>query len=382
MKVVHVVRQYLPSVGGMEEVVRNLVQYQLAHTRYQPTVVTLDRVFREPANSLPSTETLDGIPVQRLPYRGSERYPLCPQVLGALQDADLVHVHGVDFFFDYLALTRLVHNKPLIASTHGGFFHTNFAHRLKQIFFNTVTRTTALAYRRIIATSENDGDIFRQICAAPRLQVIENGVDIFKFDDTAAATLLPTLLYFGRWSVNKGIVETLQVLAALCAQQPATPWQLIIAGREYDLTADTIRAHATQLGIGERITIHAAPTNEDLRRLISQASYFICMSHHEGFGIAPIEAMSAGLLPILSNIPPFERLVKTSGVGRILAPTNAALQATQIGQLHTEQLKAVGVSADANAALRRAARDAAQPYSWQGVAANYTLQYDQMLGIS
>jgi len=119
MKVAHVVRQYLPSVGGMEEVVRNLAQYQKTKTRYEPTVITLDRVFREPGRPLPHSETIDGIPVRRLSFSGSERYPICPQILGALSDADLVHVHGIDFFFDYLALTRIMHGKPLIASTHG-----------------------------------------------------------------------------------------------------------------------------------------------------------------------------------------------------------------------------------------------------------------------
>lgn len=375
MKVVHVVRQYLPSIGGMEEVVRNLVQYQHAETSYEPTVITLDRVFREPDQALPHAETLDGIPVQRLSYRGSERYPLCPQVLKALDGANLIHVHGIDFFFDYLALTRPLHGKPLIASTHGGFFHTKFAQGLKRLYFNSVTRMSALAYQRIIATSENDGEIFSQITGAPRLKVIENGVDIEKFDDASSSSLVPTLIYFGRWSVNKGLLETLDVLAALCAAQPDTPWQLIIAGREYDLDANALRAHATRLGVLDRVSIVPGPTNEELHALIAKASYYICMSRHEGFGIAPIEAMSAGLIPILSGIPPFKQLVENTRIGLILDTANATKQAQQIAQLHTSQVQQTG----AEPSSRDAARHAAAPYSWKGVAASYVQQYDQVL---
>jgi len=359
----------------MEEVVRNLVEYQQTETRYEPTVVTLDRVFREPNVALPHSETLGGIPVQRLSYRGSERYPLCPQVLNTLRGADLVHVHGIDFFFDYLALTRPVHGKPLVASTHGGFFHTKFAQGLKRIYFNSVTRTSALAYRRIIATSDNDGEIFNQIAGAPRLKVIENGVDIVKFHDTSSTTLVPTLIYFGRWSVNKGLLETLNVLAALCAGQPDTPWHLIIAGREYDLDADAIRAHASRLGILERVSVVPGPTNEDLQALIAKASYYICLSRHEGFGIAPIEAMSAGLVPILSGIPPFKQLVENTGIGLVLDTADAIRQAQQIAQLYASQVLRAGAESD----RRAAARHAASPYSWKGVAASYVQQYEQVL---
>ena len=376
MKVVHVVRQYLPSVGGMEEVVRNLAQFQRNESRYDPSIITLDRVFREPGQPLPGRETLDGIPVRRLAYRGSERYPLCPQVLRALRDADLVHVHGIDFFFDYLAWTRRLHGKPLIASTHGGFFHTTFAARIKRLYFNSMTRTSAMAYRRIIATSGNDGEIFSDVVSGRRLRTIENGVDIEKFDDASSPVLQPTLIYFGRWSVNKGLLETLDVLAALCVQQPETPWRLIVAGREYDLDAGAIRRHAASLGIAERVVIVPGPSNEELMRLIGEASYYICLSRHEGFGIAPIEAMSAGLVPVLSAIPPFKYLVDTTGIGLILDTANAAGKAQQIAQLYARQCAESGNGA---ADRRQAARRAAFPYSWKGVAASYVQQYDQVM---
>lgn len=376
MRVAHIVRQYLPSVGGMEEVVRNLAQHQQAHSRFEPYVVTLDRVFREPGKTLPANEKMGSIDVTRLPFTGSERYPLCPQVLNALKGADLVHVHGIDFFYDFLALTRPFHGRPMIASTHGGFFHTKFAKILKRLYFNSVTRASALAYRRIIATSENDGDIFSGISGGERLKVIENGVDTQKFEGAASPTLQPTLIYFGRWSVNKGILEALDVLAALCLQQPDTPWQMTIAGREYDLNADLILAHAARLRVAARVSVVPGPSNDDLRALIAKASYFICMSQHEGFGIAPIEAMSAGLVPVLSAIPPFIRLVESSGVGLILDAANPADQAQQIGQLHGQTLQARGLP---GAGHREASRAAAQTYSWNRVAAQYVHQYDQII---
>jgi len=375
MKVVHVVRQYLPSVGGMEEVVRNLAQHQRHTGAYQPRIVTLDRVFREPGRFLPHEEILDGVPVRRLSFSGSPRYPLCPQVLGTLNGADLVHVHGIDFFFDFLALTRFAHGKPLLASTHGGFFHSGFAPRLKQIYFRTVTRLAALAYRKVVATSENDGAVFAPVVPRSRLQVIENGVDTAKFDNAASAELLPRLIYFGRWSINKGLLETLDLLAALIAQQPQTPWHLTLAGRAYDLDVHSLAVQAQIRGVADHVQLVEAPSNGLLRRHIARASYFVCHSRHEGFGIAPIEAMSAGLVPLLSRIPPFQRLVETSGVGLILDAGGATRQAQQISQLHQRRL----MEPHGSSAMRDAARRGAVGYAWPDVAMRYQQLYDQTL---
>ena len=109
MKVVHVVRQFHPSVGGMEEVVLNIARRHLQQGRDQVEVVTLDRVFTRPQERLAQRDVHQGVPIVRVPFRGSSRYPLAPQVLAALRGADLVHVHGIDFFYDFLALTRALH---------------------------------------------------------------------------------------------------------------------------------------------------------------------------------------------------------------------------------------------------------------------------------
>jgi alpha-1,3-mannosyltransferase len=377
MNVVHVVRQYLPSVGGLEEVVRNLAQQQSRSGSYTPTVLTLNRVFRTDGTLLPAQEILDGVAVKRLAYTGSERYPLCPQVATALGNADLVHVHGIEFFFDYLALLHPLMRRPLLASTHGGFFHSGFASRLKQIYFRSITRLSALAYQKVIATSENDGQLFAPVVRKDKLVVIENGVDMGKFAGAAATQVRPVMIYFGRWSLNKGLLECIDVLAALCQQQPHVPWQLVIAGREYDLDAQTLLSYAQDHGVAQHISLHPNPGVAELRVLIGMASYFLCLSHHEGFGIAPIEAISAGLMPLLSPIPPFVRLFQTTGAGALLDAPTPAQQAAQISTLHAQMADATR----RDSATARAAHLALQAYSWQGVAARYAQQYDLALGL-
>lgn len=368
IKIAHVVRQYLPSIGGMEEVVRNIARAQRPTQNVK--IITLNRLFRNRAEQLESREYIDGIEVIRLPFGGSSRYPLCPRVLGELNTVDLVHVHGVDFFYDFLAATRWLHRKPLVLSTHGGFFHTSFASRAKRAYFNTITRLSAHAYNRVIATSSNDGNLFKPIIAPGKLEVIENGVDIDKFACAGASSRQPCLIYFGRWSTNKGIAQTLQDFQQLYQQAPE--WRLILAGREFDLTETELQAQISRSGLTGAVHLETNPDNSRLRELIGQASYFVCLSRHEGFGIAPIEAMSAGLIPLLSAIPPFQRLVDESGLGVIAQPDSPLT-------LNIPGLLALHQQGDARyQEMRTAAIAFSQGYAWPAIARRYINLYEEL----
>ncbi|WP_230414088.1 glycosyltransferase family 4 protein [Collimonas silvisoli] len=370
IKVVHIVRQYAPSIGGMEDVVQNIARQQREHHGQIPKIVTLNRLFRNSAEFLAPEAQVNGVGVVRLPFHGSSRYPLCPQVLEHVADADVIHVHGVDFFFDYLALTKSLHRRPLVASTHGGFFHTKFASNLKKIYFNTVTRASSMAYDKIIATSDNDGDIFKKIVKPPKLAVIENGVNVEKYSGQAASAPKQTLIYFGRWSVNKGLLETLALFKQLATREAG--WKLIIAGREYDHTAEELRAVVAQQQLGGLVQIVPNPADHELAALIGQSSYFICLSRHEGFGIAPIEAMSAGLTPVLSDIPPFRHLIEQSRIGLLLAPGNGADNIAGLLKLHAET--------QAEYALRRVqVQQFADRYNWRRIADKYVDVYKRLV---
>lgn len=372
LKVTHVVRQYYPSVGGMEEVVQNIARQQRDRYGHIPHIVTLDRLFRNGSARLPTHDELHGIAITRLPYYGSSRYPLCPAVMHHVRDADLIHVHGVDFFFDYLAAMRPWHRRPMVASTHGGFFHTAFALGLKKAYFGSITRASARAYEQIIATSDNDGAVFGNVVPAAKMTVIENGVDVEKYRNQAALRPTPTLIYFGRWSENKGLLETLAWFQALLTRQAG--WRLIIAGREYDLTASTLTTAIQQRNLTAHVTVSPNPSDAALAQLIAQASYFICQSRHEGFGIAPIEAMSAGLIPVLSDIPPFRNLVTQSQLGLLLNNEDPARACDHLLAMHRQPLTE-------HATRRAAAMAFVQRYNWRSVADKYVTLYHKLCGV-
>ncbi|MBY5366180.1 glycosyltransferase family 4 protein [Rhizobium leguminosarum] len=357
--IVHVVRQFLPNRGGLEDVVANLAR-QTVRRGYRVRVVTLDSLFTTPEDKLPLREDIDGIEVVRIPWSGTSRYPLAPQVFRHLADADLVHVHAIDFFFDALAWGRLLHGKPMIVTTHGGFFHTRKYATIKKIWFQTLTRASAMAYRRVVCCSASDLKQFSEI--VPDSLLIENGADIGKFADTASRRAKRRIVTIGRFSVNKRLDHLLDAMAMLKTRDPE--WHLDIIGAESDLNRADVEGAIESRLLSGRVTLHVSPENDTIRRVIAEASIFASASEYEGFGLVALEAMSAGLLPVLNANDAFTTLAARHPVLMLVDFTNPETAATAFETAH-ETLSRQPET------VRAELLDAARSYSWDIVAGRY-----------
>lgn len=366
---VQVVRQYIPNRGGLEDVVAQLSRQLLARG-FRVRVVTLDRLFSTLDKTLPARETIDGVEVVRIPFSGSTRYPLAPQVFRHLADADIVHVHAIDFFFDALAWGWMLHRKPLVATTHGGFFHTAKLSALKTIWFNTTTRLSALAYRRIIGCSAQDSRTFQRV-AGGRVTRIDNGADTQKFADAGARAPQRRLISIGRFSVNKRLDRLMDAMVPLVAANPE--WHLEIAGVPGDHSADDLAAMVSARGLEANVDVHAGLSNGAVRHLIGGTSLFASASEYEGFGLVAIEAMSAGLVPVLHPNVAYTDLAASHAEIRLCDFSDARLAAEGITAAHAM------IERDP-AAYRRTAMAAAEAYSWDRVADRYVDVYRAALG--
>jgi alpha-1,3-mannosyltransferase len=372
MKIVHVVRQFYPAVGGLENVVRELASAQVA-AGHRVRVVTVNRVFGASAhNALPTHGVVDGVEVVRVPYFGPQRYPVAPSAISFVRDADVVHVHAIDFFFDYFAWTKLFHRKKLVVSTHGGFFHTGYAARLKQLYFCTVTRVSLAWYDTVVAVSAADRKLFGRI-RMKGIVCIENGVNLTAYANAASSGPTKNVLALGRLSSNKRLDNLISFIAAL--RRHDQQWQLKIAGREWDVGVSDLAAHAKTLDVGDAVEVFVNPTDDVVRTVIGQCSVIASASEYEGFGVAAVEGMSAGLFPVLNDIPAFRDLVARTGVGMLVdfADMKASIDAFIV---KWQDVEANYLS------FRSSAVKAASAYDWQRVSAAYEGIYDAICGVT
>ncbi|CCB64990.1 WecB/TagA/CpsF family glycosyltransferase [Hyphomicrobium sp. MC1] len=369
MRVLHVVRQFHPAVGGLENMVLALARAQL-RAGLQAEVLTLNRRFQDLDTVLPSRDCVEDIPVRRIPFRGSRRYPLAPQVLSHLEDFDLVHVHGVDFFADFLSATAPWHKKPMVLTTHGGFFHTTFAQHLKRFYFKTITKSSLRNYRRVIACSDNDAQTFRTI-AGERVVAIENGVDIQKFRDVSSREYQPKIAYFGRFAAHKGILNLINAFDRVRHAIPDA--RLVLIGNDSDGMLRIIEAACADGLRDGSIKILTDRNDGEIADELSTCSFFASASQYEGFGLTLVEAMSAGLIPIANEIPSFEAILRRAGVG---LPTNFDEPEVAADNL----LRFMRTSSERYTELRSAAIAAAAPYDWAQVEQLYRNEYERVVG--
>lgn len=370
LDIVHVVRQFKPMVGGLEDVVFNLARHQFDRFR-SVRVVTLDRLFSAPDKKLPKHETIEGIEVTRIPFSGSKRYPLAPQIFKAVGGADLVHVHAIDFFFDALAVGCWIHGRPMVATTHGGFFHTQKYAALKKIWFNSLTRLSVSQYEGIACCGESDLALFRPLAPA-KCQLIENGVDLQKYGNAASEFPIKRLVTVGRFSVNKRLDRVLNAVKALYEQDAS--WQLDIIGSPSDLSADDLKKMVSGRGLTDNVQVHTGLTDLQVRDVFKEASLFLSASEYEGFGLVLIEALSAGLLPIVQENDAFQSLAKHHATVSLTDFSDAQSAALSVSNAFARLQKSPEV--------RDVGINSAKRHGWERVSVQYEEFYHRALGSS
>ncbi len=364
MRILHVFHHYKPCRGGIESVILELNR-QLSRKGHQCSVLCLNSCPRG-REKLKARETFKEASVERIPFLDLHCYKLAPFSLGKLRGFDVVHVHGLGFFSDYLALTKPLHRKRLLLSTHGGIFHTNRISLLKGIYFSAWCRLVLKAFSKIVAVSSQDKELFSKIAGKRKIAVIENGIDWKGLSGLKREVQRNAFLYFGRLSRNKGLRELIGAFALLCREKKDA--KLLLAGQDFDTLLPALRRQARQLGIEKNVSFLGEVSDNQLQQLLSKAEFFVSASQYEGFGIAAVEAMAAGLVPVLSRIDSFERFVRHGENGFLVEFSDTEKAA--------EQLKvAAGLRNSERKRLGKNAKRFAAAFDWGKKVEEYLAAY-------
>src|SRR3989344_6555356 len=129
MKIAQIGNQFIPCIGGVEKVMETICE----KSKYENSVITLNKC-KESNKKLKKEEKIGKTEIYRMNYLDLKYYKIAPQILKKIKNFDLVCVHGIGFFSDYLIATKFIHNKPVVVITHGGIFHTKNINFLKKIY--------------------------------------------------------------------------------------------------------------------------------------------------------------------------------------------------------------------------------------------------------
>lgn len=179
-----------------------------------------------------------------------------------------------------------------------------------------------------------------------------------------AAESATLLVYSGRLSAEKNVALLIAMMATL-AVAPGT-YRLAIAGDGPQRAG--LEAAARQACPGHVLFLgHVSPATE-LARLIASADVFVHPNPREPFGIAPLEAMAAGIPVVLPD---------RGGVRAYATPRNAWLARPTPDAFATAvELAMRHEGARRHRAVR--AREQALALDWRQVAARWFARYDEL----
>jgi glycosyltransferase involved in cell wall biosynthesis len=141
--------------------------------------------------------------------------------------------------------------------------------------------------------------------------------------------------------------------------------KLVIAG-EGPLRASLERL-SRELGLQDRVTL--VGVQEDIAALMAKADVFVHPSIVEGFGLAVVEAMAAGLPVIASDVPGMRRILGESAV--VFRTGDAEALAVCLKRLAEDRNLCASASA--------AGRERATQYGIEKMAAGYQLLYERLV---
>ena len=200
--------------------------------------------------------------------------------------------------------------------------------------------------------------------------VIPNGVEYERFADVPEPAVAQWRSRFGRYVLavggiepRKGSLDLLEAFALLTVDEPDL--DLVFAGGETLFDYRDYRARfderAAELGI--RPTVLGAVANGDLPSLVAGAAVLPFFSTKEGFGLAAMEALAAGV-PVVARDLPVLREVFSAVVEYVSAPPDMAA--------------ALRAALQPDPARRSRGRALAATYRWADAAAAHLAFYQRL----
>jgi starch synthase len=289
---------------------------------------------------------------------------------------DVLHAHSYGFHHTLSAwLAARVADRPFVLTPH---FHPQWSmelgprrRHLRAAFDAVMKRSLLEGPDAIVCVSREEA----RWLAPPRperLHFIPNAVHPAPFAAARGGPLRerlglrgPSALFVGRLAANKGLHTLLDAWRAM--PEDAT---LLVAGDGH--LARELRERAAREGLGDRVRLLGAVSDEELRQAYAAADVFVLPSEYEAFGIVLLEAMAAGKPVVATRVGGMPEVVEEGRTGLLVPYGDAPALATAMGEVLGDPKRA--------RAMGEAGRDRVQAgFTWDAVVTKVERLYEGLV---
>lgn len=267
------------------------------------------------------------------------RFVTSPFALAAAivrHDAEIVHINtslnAKAYWRDvvYLLAAKLC-GARVVYQVHGGSLKVFCRRPLTAAFVRLAARWPDV----IVVLSQVERDAWRAIAPTQLIEALPNGIDGAPYQryNRSPCGLL-RLIYVGRLAPAKGLDETIEGLRLAKGRGIAA--RLVIAGTGPE--EPRLRALVRDAGLQSEVTFAGAAYGDDKARLFAQADVLALPSYSEGLPYALLEAMAAGVVPLVTPVGAIPDVVKEGEHGHLVPARNPAAIADAVQRLSTDPL--------------------------------------------
>lgn len=325
-----------------------------------------------------------GLPVHVMPGSPGWSRICAPQLERALHGAagDLIHVHGLWLPHNRVA-RRVAHalHCPLIVSAHGqlepwAFRRSWLKKKLAWLLYQRAVLRDAGCLHAL-----HHGEVadYRRLGLANPVCVIPNGVDAPPACDESPpwAGYFPpdsrVLLFFGRLSSQKGVLELVHAWARVAQRSPKLRerWRLALVGWPTDGVAEKIHRLLRDTGLQKSVWMPGAQHGRARTACLARATAFVLPSRSEGLPMSVLEAWSHGLPVAITDACNLPDAFAGGAAFRLdLSGENLAAGLAEFLRLPDAALRVMGECGR---------RLTVQEFSWATVAARFSAVYRWLL---
>jgi glycosyltransferase involved in cell wall biosynthesis len=260
------------------------------------------------------------------------------QVSVRLKQYRIVHINSsYGWSFRRLAIIfwlAVASGKKTIFHIHSGHFQRAFlnANRLESLLIRKTLRQADI----VIVLSREWESTLRNICPEARFEILENAVDLEKFNIISGERRCPEppyrILFMGRLGEQKGVYDIIETASFL----PQDQYTFIMAG---DGEVEEVTEKIKEKGLQSMFVIPGWISGKLKFELLQKADLFLLPSYHEGLPMSILEAMAASLPIVATSVGGIPSAVENEGNGYLISPGNPRLMAKAIEQVFSDMEK-------------------------------------------